>query len=99
MTTQQKQKFADILQALGNETTTQEHFEEMFSCLPPQLTNYTREKGFDAFLVGEPYTHKFCKTAGKIVPVFACYAKASDGTPMDIGCISEAAFDLFFNQK
>jgi hypothetical protein len=88
----QKQKYADLLLELGNKTTTEEHFDEMLSCLPPQLTNQTKERGFDAFLVGEPYTHKFCKFAGEVVPVYDCYATASDGTRLDVGSISEAEF-------
>ena len=91
-----KNNFADLLQEMGNKTTSDEHFEEMLGCLPPQLTNYEKERGFDAFLVGESYTHKFCKLAGKEVAVYACYATASDGTRLDVGEISEATFIKFF---
>ena len=97
---EKRQNFADLLQEMGNKTTSDEHFEEMLACLPPQLTNYQKERGFDAFLVGEPYTHKFCKFAGKEVEVYACYATASDGTRLDVGEISEAMFTkLFINNQ
>jgi hypothetical protein len=88
--------YADLLLELGNKTTSEEHFEEMLSCLPPQLTNQTKERGFDAFLVGEPYTHKFCKFAGKEVAVYDCYATASNGVRLDVGYMSEAEFIKHF---
>ena len=87
-----KEKFADLLLEIGNKTTSEEHFQEMLGCLPPQITNYEKGKGFDAFLVGEPYTHKFCRFAGKEVAVYACYATASNGTRLDVGYMSEAEF-------
>jgi hypothetical protein len=88
-----KKNFADLLLELGNKTTTEEHFQEMLCCLPPQLTN--KENGF-AFLFGEPYTNKFCKFAGKEVAVYACYATASNGTRLDVGNMSEEAFTQLF---
>lgn len=95
-----KENFADLLQEMGNKTTSEEHFQEMLGCLPPQLTNYEKGKGFNAFLVGEPYTHKFCRFAGKEVAVYACYATASDGTRLDVGNMSEAEFTkLFINNQ
>ena len=86
------ENFADLLLELENKTTSEEHFQEMLGCLPPQLTNYKKGKGFNAFLVGEPYTHKFCRFAGKEVAVYACYATASNGTRLDVGNMSEAEF-------
>jgi hypothetical protein len=91
-----KENYADLLLELGNATVSDEHFEEMLSCLPPQLTNYTKEKGFDAFLVGEAVDSKFCKFAGKIVEVYDCYATASNGTRLDVGYMSEAEFIKHF---
>ena len=93
-----KEKFADLLLELGNKTTSEEHFQEMLGFLPPQITNYEKGRGFDAFLVGEPYTHKFCRFAGKEVAVYACYATASNGTRLDVGNMSEAEFIKSFNQ-
>ncbi len=91
--------FADELQKLGNATTTADHYEEMLCCLPPQLTNFTKEKGFDAFLVGEPYSHRFCKIAKREVPVFDCFAITSDNTYLKVGLMSEAGFTKFFINK
>jgi len=91
-----KENFADLLLELGNKTTSEEHFQEMLGCLPPQITNYEKGKGFNAFLVGEPYTHKFCRFAGKEVAVYACYATASNGTRLDIGNMSESEFIKHF---
>ena len=91
-----KENFADLLQEMGNKTASEEHFEEMLGCLPPQITNYKKGRGFDAFLVGEAYTHRFCKFAGKEVAVYACYATASDGTRLDVGNMSEAEFIKHF---
>ena len=93
---EKRENFADLLQEMGNKTASEEHFQEMLGCLPPQLTNYEKERGFNAFLVGEPYTHKFCRFAGKEVAVYACYATASDGTRLDVGEVSEAFFIKFF---
>jgi hypothetical protein len=89
-------KFADLLQEHGAKTTTEENYYYMLEVLPPQLTNHQKDKGFDAFLVGEPYTHRFCRFAGKEVPVYACYATTSDKTRLDVGYISEAQFKKDF---
>jgi len=93
--------YADELLKNGNaKITTEDHFEEMLCCLPPQLTNFTKEKGFNAFLVGEPYSHRFCEIAKDFVPVFECFAKTSDGFYLRVDYMSEANFTkLFINFK
>jgi len=86
--------FADTLKNATN-TVTKEHFFEFLYCLPPQITNF-KQKKFPAFLLGEPYTHKFCNFAKKIVPLYQCFATASDGTHLCVGVISEAEFTKKF---
>jgi len=92
--------YADELLKNGNaKITTEDHFEEMLCCLPPQLTNYEKNKGFNAFLFGEPYTHSFCKLAKREVPIFDCFAITSDKTHLKAGLMSEAGFTKFFINK
>jgi len=91
--------YADELQKLGIATTTADHYEEMLCCLPPQLTNFEKNRGFDAFLVGEPYSHRFCKIAKKEVAFYECFARTSNGAYLKAGLLSEAGFTKFFINK
>ena len=84
------QEFLKTLVELGNKKTTEENFYYMLEVLPPQITN----NGISAFLVGEPYTHKFCKIAGKVVPHYQGYAVYKDYY-MDLGARSEEYFKEF----
>jgi hypothetical protein len=53
------------------EPCTEETFWEMLGCVPPEY-----QKG-NAFLVGEPYSHRRCKISGEFMPTFQGYREFS----------------------
>lgn len=88
-----KQKFVDVLNDLGNRKVTEEHYYNMLEVLPPEMM-------YDgAFLVGEPMNSKYCIYAKGVVEYFDCYAKASDGSYLGIGAVSKAMFKKCFIQN
>lgn len=92
--------YADYLQENEAKIITEDRYYDMLYCLPPQLTNYKKNRGSTAFLFGEPYTHKFCNFADRVVAFYKCFAVTSDNNYLEVGLMSEAEFiKKFINRK
>lgn len=86
----EKENFADLLLKLKSNESTQEDYDYLLNVVPPIITNYTEEEGFNAFLCGEAVDLKFCKIAKKEVLIYKGYCTASNGAVFEIAMSTEA---------
>ena len=91
----EKENFADLLLKLGSKESTQEDYDYLLNVVPPIITNYTEEEGFNAFLCSEAVDSKFCKIAKEEVWIYRGYCTASNGAVFEI-LMSLEAFKHYF---
>lgn len=91
----EKENFADLLLKLGSKESTQEDYDYLLNVVPPIITNYKEEAGFNAFLCSEVVDLKFCKKAKKKVWIYRGYCTASNGAVFEL-LMSVEGFKYYF---